>query len=82
MGGVHITLSSDGQTMDVHLGPAWFLAREDLAVAKGDAVEVSGSVVEANGETFLIARELKTGKKVVTFRDEQGIPAWAGARRP
>jgi hypothetical protein len=82
MGGVHITLSSDGQDMDVHLGPSWFLDREGVSVAKGDAVEVNGSVIDSNGETFLIARELKTGKKVVKLRDEQGVPVWAGGRRP
>jgi hypothetical protein len=81
MGGVHITLSSDGQDMDVHLGPSWFLDREGVSVSKGDAVEVNGSVIELNGETFMIARELKTDKKVVKLRDEQGVPAWAGGRR-
>ena len=82
MGGVHITLSSEGQAMDVHLGPSWFLDREGVSVSKGDAVEVNGSVIDLNGETFLIARELKTGKQVVTLRDERGVPAWAGGRRP
>ena len=82
MGGVHITLSSEGQAMDVHLGPSWFLDREGVSVSKGDAVEVSGSVIDLNGETFLIARELKTGNKVVKLRDERGVPAWAGGRRP
>jgi hypothetical protein len=67
--------------MDVHLGPSWFLDREGVSVAKGDAVEVNGSVIDLNGETFLIARELKTGKKVVKLRDELGVPAWAGGRR-
>lgn len=82
LGGMHITLSGDGQTMDVHLGPTWFLSREGVSVSKGDAVEVSGSVIDANGQSFLLARELKTGQKVVTLRDEQGIPAWAAGRRP
>jgi hypothetical protein len=82
MGGTHITLSSGGQTMDVHLGPTWFLDREGVSVSKGDAVEVSGSVIDSDGQSVLIARELKTGQKVVTLRDERGIPAWAGGRRP
>ena len=68
--------------MDVHLGPSWFLDREGVSVSKGDAVEVDGSVIDLNGETFLIARELRTGNKVVKLRDELGVPAWAGGRRP
>lgn len=81
-GGMHVALKADGQTMDVHLGPTWFLQREGIELTKGDAVEVTGSVVDLEGATFLIARELKKGQKVLKLRDEQGIPAWSGGRRP
>jgi hypothetical protein len=80
-GGAHVRLESDGRTTDVHLGPAWFLEREGVAVAKGDAVEVTGSIIEDDGGTFLIAREIATARKVLKLRDERGVPAWAG-RRP
>ena len=82
MGGTHVTLQSDGQTMDVHLGPTWFLQREGVEVAKGDSIEVTGSVVDSDGNSFLIARELKKGQKVLKLRDEQGVPVWSGGRRP
>jgi hypothetical protein len=68
--------------MDVHLGPTWFMQREGVELAKGDVIEVTGSVVDLEGATFLIARELKKGQKVLVLRNEQGIPAWSGARRP
>ena len=68
--------------MDVHLGPTWFLQGEGFEIAKGDAVEVIGSVVDSEGTTFLIAREVKKGQKAVRLRDEQGVPAWSGGRRP
>jgi hypothetical protein len=80
-GGSHLALESDGKVIDVHLGPSWFLDRQGLALAKGDSVEVTGSLVEQNGTTFLIARELKKGAKVVTLRDERGVPAWSGGAR-
>jgi hypothetical protein len=81
MGGMHLTLASDGQTTDVHLGPTWFLQQEGFEVAKGDSVEVTGSVSDAAGDRFLIAREIKKGQKTLKLRDEQGIPAWSGGRR-
>lgn len=81
MGGMHVALQSDGQTMDVHLGPTWFLQREGVEVAKGDLVEVTGSVVDSDGSTFLVAREIKKGQKILRLRDEQGVPAWSGGRR-
>jgi hypothetical protein len=81
-GGLHLTLDAEGQAMEVHLGPTWFLQREGLAIAKGDVLEVTGSVVELDGAKALIARELKKGGKSVALRDEQGIPAWSGRQRP
>lgn len=81
-GGLHLALKADGQTMDVHLGPTWFLQREGIEIAKGDVVEVTGSVVDVEGATVLVARELKKGPKAVRLRDEKGIPAWSGGRRP
>ena len=81
-GGMHLAVKTDGQTMDVHLGPTWFLQREGIELAKADAIEVTGSVVDSEGATFLIARELKKGPKAVRLRDEQGVPAWSGGRRP
>jgi hypothetical protein len=80
-GGLHVTVETDGKATDVHLGPSWFLERQGLALAKGDAVEVTGSLVEQGGTTFLIARDVAKGDKRVRLRDERGIPAWSGGPR-
>jgi hypothetical protein len=80
-GGMHLRLESEGRTTDVHLGPTWFLEREGVAVAKGATVEVTGSLIDDDGGTFLIAREITLGQKTLKLRDERGMPAWAG-RRP
>jgi hypothetical protein len=80
-GGIHVALEAEGATTDVHLGPAWFLKDAGLEVAKGDAIEVLGSIVEVDGATFLIARDLTKGSKVVHLRDERGVPLWSGRAR-
>lgn len=81
MGGVHLTLGSEEHATQVHLGPVWFLRGEGIEVAKGDAVEVTGSLVDSEGQSFLVARELKKGEKVVKLRDQQGVPVWAAGPR-
>jgi hypothetical protein len=82
-GGTHVTLESDGAAMEVHLGPTWFLEREGVRLSKGEALEVTGSVVNSGGATFLVAREIKTVARVLALRDERGVPLWArAARRP
>jgi hypothetical protein len=80
-GGTHVTLSSDGAATEIHLGPTWFLERQGLKVSKGDALEVTGSVIEEGGATFVVAREVKKGATVIRLRDEGGAPLWAGRPR-
>lgn len=80
-GGTHVTLESDGAATDVHLGPTWFLEREGLKLAAGDALEVTGSLLDDDGNAYLVAREVKKGTALVRLRDERGTPAWAGGPR-
>jgi hypothetical protein len=79
-GGIHLTLSSDGSTTSVHVGPSWYVESQGQTLAKGDLLEVTGSVVEAGGARFVVAREIKKGGSVLRLRDERGVPLWAGGR--
>ncbi|HET7291671.1 MAG TPA: DNA-binding protein [Vicinamibacteria bacterium] len=78
MGGVHLSLRSGEAEQQAVLGPSWFLESEGLRLAKGDDIEITGSLVDADGKDLLIAAQVKKGEKSVRLRDEQGIPAWAG----
>ncbi|HJS57339.1 MAG TPA: DNA-binding protein [Vicinamibacteria bacterium] len=80
-GGVHVVFQSGEATHEAVLGPSWFLEREGVSIAKGDSVEVTGSLVDSDGTDVLIAAQLKKGEKTVRLRDEQGFPAWAGGQR-
>lgn len=79
--GVHLTLKTDKESLDVHLGPAWFLDRQDVELRKGDKVSVKGSRVSFEGKPALVAVRLVMGEEVLTLRDEEGFPAWSGWRR-
>ncbi|WP_421656575.1 hypothetical protein [Leptothermofonsia sp. ETS-13] len=46
-----------------------------------DAIEVRGSRITFDGQPILIAAEVKKGDQVLTWRDDAGIPVWAGWRR-
>lgn len=80
-GGTHLTLKTETETMDVHVGPSWFLQQKKMSFAKGDQVEVTGSRVKFGTEDALLAREIKKGDQTLTLRNAQGIPAWAGLGR-
>ena len=79
--GTHLSLKTDKETIDVHVGPSWFLRQNKMSFAKGDQVEVTGSRVTFRGKDTLIAREIKRGGETLTLRNGQGIPAW-GHRQP
>lgn len=80
-GGVHVVLKTSTETIRVNLGPSWFLAQEKYALAKGDAVTVTGSRVKLDTGDAVIAREIKKGTQTLTFRDAKGFPKWSGRGR-
>ncbi len=79
--GIHLKLKTDQGTIPVHLGPSWYLERQDTRIAKGDRVEVKGARVEFGGKPAIIAAEVRKGDEVLILRDAAGVPAWAGWRR-
>ncbi len=79
--GVHLTLKADKDTISVHLGPAWYIERQDTKIAAGDRIEVKGSRITYQGKPAIIAAEIHKGDEVLMLRDANGIPMWAGWRR-
>jgi hypothetical protein len=81
MGGTHLTLKTEKETVDVRVGPSWFLTEHKMTFAKGDQIEVTGSRVKFGNEEAVVAREIKKGGETLTLRNAQGVPAWAGGHR-
>lgn len=82
--GTHLTLKTDKESLDVHVGPSWYLAEKQITFAKGDQITVTGSRVKFDSGDALIAREIKKGQQTISLRDPQGFPLWSGGagRRP
>ncbi len=79
--GTHLSLKTDQETIDVHVGPSWFLTQNKINFDKGDQIKVTGSKVKFENGDVLIAREIKKGAKTITLRNTQGIPDWSRGRR-
>jgi DNA/RNA endonuclease YhcR with UshA esterase domain len=75
---VHITLKNDKGALDVEVAPEKFLKEMEITFAKGDAVEVLGSQLKAEGAPVLLAREVNRSGDVMMMRDETGNPVWVG----
>jgi hypothetical protein len=79
--GIHLLLKTGKETIDVHLGPGWYIERLDTKIEKGDKIEVKGSRVTIAVKPAIIAAEVKKGDSILVLRDSAGVPAWAGWRR-
>lgn len=79
--GIGLKLKVGSETVIVHLGPQWYIERQDIKIAAGDKIEVKGVKVQRQGTEFLIAAEVTKGSEVLKLRDDKGFPAWAGCRQ-
>jgi hypothetical protein len=79
--GVHLVVKTEKETIDVHLGPAWYIENQDVKINPGDKLEIKGSRITFQGEPAIIAEEVKKGEEILKLRDEKGFPVWAGWRK-
>jgi hypothetical protein len=52
---VEATVKTADVTYTVHLGPAWFIENQELQLAAGDAVTLTGSKITLQGRPTIIA---------------------------
>jgi hypothetical protein len=78
--GVVLKVNTGSDTLSVLVGPQWFIDEQKMKLAAGDTVEIKG-VKASRGRDIFIAAEIKKGREVMTLRDENGRPAWAGWRQ-
>jgi hypothetical protein len=76
--GIHLKVKTETDTVNVHLGPVWFIERQDMKIEKGDTVEIKGSKITFNGAPAIIAAEVEKGDTELKLRNENGVPVWAG----
>ncbi len=66
----------------VHLGPVWYLERQEFEFKPGEEVRVKGMCEQQKGGMLrVIAYELAKGDFVLHLRDSQGRPNWEAWRK-
>ena len=79
--GVHLTVKTEKGNVAVSLGPKKYIDQQKMTFAPNDTLEITGSRVTLRGKPAIIAATVKKGSQVLTLRDANGIPAWAGQGR-
>ena len=79
--GTHLFLKTDNGPIEVHVGPANYIASQQFSLAAGDVVEVIGSKVKMQDKDIVLAREIKKEGKTLVLRNAQGMPQWSRGGR-
>jgi hypothetical protein len=79
--GIHLKLKTDSEVKSVHLGPSWYIRRQDIQIKKGDTIEARGSKIVYKDKPVIIAAEVKKGDYTLVLRGDDGYPRWSGTRR-
>jgi hypothetical protein len=73
--------TKDHGQVRVHLGPVWYLERQEFELVPGQEVQVQGMCLEEKGATRLIAAQVTAGNHVLLLRDPEGRPMWEAWRK-
>ncbi len=79
--GVHLLVNTGKETLDVHLGPSWYLEDQNFVITPEDKIAITGSRINIDGESAIVASQIKKGSETLVLRDENGFPLWSGWRR-
>lgn len=66
----------DKDVIQIFLCPKSFLDEMGVAFKADEAIEVKGSKVKQGGADLILAREMVKGGETLTFRFQDGKPAW------
>lgn len=76
--GVHVTVKTAEGSLEVDLGPSFYVDAQPVKLAAGDAVTVTGSKIMRGGRAVIIAAEITKGGQVLKLRDPAtGVPLWS-----
>lgn len=73
---VRLLVAMEDGRVDVHLGPQWFLSANWMVLEPGDTVEITGRVVEVEGEECFVAIIITSGEETLLLRTAEGKPLW------
>jgi hypothetical protein len=62
--------------VEVRLGPLAAVKAANFGLSEGFTIAVTGSRVQINGKSVVIAREIRRANRTLRFRDANGNPLW------
>lgn len=60
----------------VHLGPEWFIRKQQDKFTDGEEIEVVGSRVDIDGKAVIMATQIRVQGRTMFLRNADGVPTW------
>lgn len=83
--GFHIILNTGKESLNIHLGPGWYLKNIASIIGEGDKISVTGartkeltSYEKINYRSIRAAEIRKNNVLILKLRDANGRPLWSG----
>lgn len=77
LAGLFLELRAEKESLDVYVGPQWFLSANGIRIAVGDRVQITGAKSNDSGEEVILAREIQHEENRLVLRDKRGAPKWS-----
>lgn len=74
--GTWLQVKTEQETLTVHLGPAWYLNQQKVAIAPNETIEVTGVRNIGGNDITLMASKFKYTGQTIELYDKQGFPSW------
>ena len=78
--GIQLQVQTDETTVEVQVGPEWYLERQEIELREHEMVQVTGARAEVDGQPVLLARTITWDGHTLLLRDTQGQPVWSALR--
>ena len=74
--GVFVTVTAEGQTFELRIGPKWFIQAMTWTFTKGDKLEITGWKVDKEGSNEVVVRKIDRAEWSLEPRDDHGAANW------
>jgi sporulation protein YlmC with PRC-barrel domain len=74
--GTQVTIATDTGSVQVQLGPRWFLKQQDLRLHEGDEVKVTGAEIQSGNAPAIMAINIRMGDRQLVLRHDDGKAIW------
>jgi len=68
--------TTDGKTITVHAGPAWYARQQKFDIKPGDEVTITGANAKIGWRSVFIASEIQSGTNTLRLCSKTGEPLW------